>query len=293
MNRTTIGWCDVTWNPIVGCTKGCEYCYARGQAKRQRKNCELCYEFKPHLHWPRLQDKGLLSKKPRRIFLGSMGDLFDPCLTKIVHDTGYPHTDKYLGIITRKVLDVCAQHPRHTFIILTKRPDIAARHTFPPNVHLGVSVTNQADADERIPELLKCPAAPRWVSYEPVHGPVDFERWLMSCRDCGNQGSSALFDFGFSYPTSGLNLCTEHCIKEGESPSVDWLIIGAETGNRKGKIVPECKWIASAFDQCREMDVPVFVKENVVKLYPEFAGIQEYPESRLTTEGTEGGEVKP
>jgi len=253
MNRQGKGgieWCDYSWNPVVGCTRGCEYCYARRQAKRQKHNCQECYEFTPHFHPERLDDNGLRSKKPRNIFLGSMGELFDPNLCHC----GAAHGDIFFSPaeqVVNTVLSTCRIYPQHVFQILTKRPDLAAAFDFPPNVWLGTSIATQADADERIPLLLKCKAAVRFVSYEPMHGPVSVEEWvwIQDRRDYGDPG------------------------RDG----IDWLILGAETGNRKGKVVPERAWVADAIAQARDAGVPVFVKSNIVKIYPEFAGIQEFP----------------
>ena len=174
MNRTKakkIGWADYTWNPVVGCTKGCDYCYARRQAKRFKKKCGLCYYFTPHLHLSRLNDPDLGRKKLARIFLGSMGELFDPD-DRII--TGTTHRVPARSAVTL-VLQHVAGHPRHTFIILTKRPDRAKEYDFPPNVWLLTSIENQPTADERIPQLLECKASVLGVSYEPAHGPVDYE----------------------------------------------------------------------------------------------------------------------
>lgn len=258
MNLTPIDWANRSWNPAVGCTKRCEYCYAPKHAKRQP--CALCRSFTPHLHMSRLDDPDLRRKKPTRIFLGSMGELFDPQLRTVITTRGvteYMPGDVIVGFI----LDRLKEFPQHTFIILTKRPDIAKQYAFPLNVWLGVSVENQEAADERIPQLLECNAALRFVSYEPAHGPVDFE----------NIDGDDHFFWDVLRGVSGPNTIVD-------TPKLDFIIIGAETGNRKGKIVPEREWIEAAIDQARAARVPVFVKNNVVKLYPEFAGIREFPD---------------
>ena len=244
-----IEWCDYVWNPVVGCTHGCTFCYARRQAKRQKQQCKLCYDFIPHLHAERL-DEPAKRRKPARIFVCSMGELFDPAVYRID-----------LQFVVRAM----AAAPQHTYIILTKQPlmvpllqeglDLLAM----PNLWLGTSICNQADADARIPALLQCEAKVRFVSYEPAMGPVDFTTIAGAHVAGGRWGQNVL---------------------DQQYQSIDWLIIGFETGNRKGKVVPKREWIADAVEQAREAGVPVFVKDNVVKHFPEFAGMQEWPEGK-------------
>lgn len=182
MNRTNIPWADFTWNPITGCTRGCDYCYARGIAKRfgnsafthsdvahiaDERMMAFPFGFAPTIYPHRL-DEPLHRKKPSVIFLGSMGDLFDPAFPDEFRD---------------RVFATIAAAPRHTFMLLTKRAPEMLRYfngwiwrkgPFPlHNLWFGVTVTNQADADERIPLLLGTPAAHRFVSVEPMLGPVD------------------------------------------------------------------------------------------------------------------------
>jgi len=252
MNRTPIEWCDFTWNPVVGCSRGCEWCYARRQAKRMRQRCTQCYRFKPHLHLERL-DQPFQRKTPAKIFVCSMGELFDPALP----------VEATLCVVAQ-----IAVTPWHTFMVLTKRPDLMydtlwgergvdieaerpylLRGDSIPNAWLGVSVTNQGDADERMLALLECNAPVRFVSYEPAHGPVEF----------------------------GFLGTTRHSLTTNVGDLINWLIIGAETGNRRDKVVPERAWIADAVSQAREAGVAVFVKDNVVAHFPEFAGIREWP----------------
>jgi protein gp37 len=164
MNRTKIPWCDWTWNPIVGCSpasEGCANCYAAAISKRF------------HLPWgkarfmPERLDQPAKVHKPGRVFVCSMGDLF--------HET-----------VSREwkqaVFTVACNTPRHTFIFLTKRPERVMDWWIGdvPNVWLGVTVENQKRADERVPLLMKIPAAVRFVSVEPMLGPVDLSCWLAS-----------------------------------------------------------------------------------------------------------------
>lgn len=198
-DKTGIEWTDATWNPTKGCDRvspGCDNCYALTQAKRLKGMGSAAYQldgdsktsgpgFLSH-EWPLALDQPLRWTKPRRIFVNSMSDLF--------HDN---ISDEFIA----QVWAVMALAPRHTFQILTKRharmrsllssDDFARavgetwmRHPsrityteypgFPlPNVWLGVSTENQQWADIRIPALLATPAAVRFISAEPLLGPID------------------------------------------------------------------------------------------------------------------------
>lgn len=164
MNRTKIEWCDYTWNPIVGCThwKGVcsvsRVCYARRMAKRQK--CKLCREFVPHLHPERL-DQPYKVKKPVKIFVGSMGDMFDQSVPR--------------SWILR-VIRVTLENPQHTFMFLTKNPSRYSEFMFPSNCWLGTTVNTQNDV-YRILQLCQNENNPnedniKFISFEPLYGPV-------------------------------------------------------------------------------------------------------------------------
>jgi len=165
LNVTNIEWTHAfgpgtgrTWNPVVGCTHGCRYCYARRQARRQRQNCQRCYDFVPHLHPERL-DEPLRRRKPTGIFLGSMCDLWDPQVQQEWRD---------------RVWDVCARTPQHQYFALTKRPDlVTAADCLPPNVLLGFSAEGQREFDRHIGSLAnQVGDRETMVSIEPLLWPV-------------------------------------------------------------------------------------------------------------------------
>ncbi len=201
---TKIPWATETWSPITGCTPvspGCANCYAAKMAKRLRGRFGYPQDepFRVTFHPDRL-DQPLRWQKPRRIFVVSMGDLF--------------HEDVSRDWLTKVFQTICYAE-QHTFLALTKRPlwmiDFLhyAQGGLPfqapvwplPNLWLGTSVENQATADERIPYLLRCPAAVRYVSYEPALGPVDIRRWTevgLECSVCswrGHEGLTKQHDF--------------------------------------------------------------------------------------------------
>lgn len=204
MGRTAIEWTDYSWNPITGCTpisEGCENCYARRMAQRLRGRFGYSADapFKVTLHPDRLEEP-FRWHKPRKVFVCSMGDLFHEQVP-----------DEYIA----KVWEVMSNASQHTFIVLTKRPqrmkefierlgwyihdregnpteavlDKGGKYTL-KNVWLGVTAENQARADERIPILLGIPAEMRFVSVEPMLGPVDLGKYFtarqMTCKACGH-----------------------------------------------------------------------------------------------------------
>lgn len=249
-DRSQIEWTDATWNPTRGCSKvseGCRNCYAMRQAIRQ-SGPGGAYEGLVHNvpgkgpQWTGkvaivegLFDEPLRWRKPRRIFVDSMSDLF--------------HPDVPPRVIARlwATMDLAR---RHTFQILTKRPERAAEiiptlapyHTsrdgrsWPlPNVWLGTSVEDQAAADERIPHLLRAPAAVRFLSCEPLLGPVRIgppalNRW---CTECG-----------------------KHHAGEG---GIHWVIAGGESG--PGARRCELAWLRDLRDQCRAAATAFFLKQ--------------------------------
>jgi protein gp37 len=166
---TAIEWTDATWNPVTGCTKvspGCDHCYAERIASRGGKGFPNGFALTLH---PERLNVPLRDRRPKRIFVNSMSDLF--------HDD---IPDDYIG----KVFAVMAQAHWHTFQVLTKRPgrmrSWVRRHQPDPlpNVWLGVSAEDQKWADIRIPVLLDTTAAIRFISAEPLLGPIDLSAYL-------------------------------------------------------------------------------------------------------------------
>ncbi|NOU80357.1 DUF5131 family protein [Paenibacillus sp. LMG 31459] len=162
---SSIEWTEATWNPVTGCTKvseGCRHCYAATMAKRLHAMGNPRYEngFKLTLH-PDLIELPLSWKKPRRIFVNSMSDLF--------------HNDVPLEFI-QQVFSVMEKASWHTFQVLTKRSDrllqLAPELPCPPNVWLGVSVENQK-VIHRIDHLRETPAFIKFLSIEPLIGPLN------------------------------------------------------------------------------------------------------------------------
>ncbi len=239
MQNSKIEWTDKTWNPVTGCTKvsqGCKNCYAekiyeRFNGKGSFKEV-VCHEDRlmQPFHW----------KQPALVFVNSMSDLF--------------HEDVPFEFI-RKVLKTIYDKPTHTFQILTKRPErmydffkwlnnsnIAVNF---PNMWLGVSVEDQKAADERIPLLLLVPAAVRFLSCEPLLGPVDLKKWLPLNLLPGYD-----FDIDGQAWKGG---------KLDPDIQLNWVICGGESGNKARPIHPD--WAITLRDQCQAADVPFFFKQ--------------------------------
>ncbi len=326
-DNTKIQWTDATWNPVRGCTKvgaGCDNCYAMNVAHRFGGE-GMPYEGLTRIlngrpQWtgkvrlvPEVLNQPLRWKKPRKVFVNSMSDLF--------------HEDVPDSFID-KVFAVMALCPQHTFQVLTKRAKrmreysssgLAVRvqnavdnlepdglWTFPghepwvisdfehdaggdwlSNVWLGVSVEDQATADERIPLLLETPAAVRWISAEPLLAALDVRQWISGCYECG--------------ATCGLRLasrpdierceeCGEECtsetvptVSEGcpqcsgpletvfpdcnhfmvyqhpDTACLDWVVAGGESGPNARPSHPD--WLRTLRNQCTAAGVPYFFKQ--------------------------------
>ncbi|OXS77912.1 DUF5131 family protein [Domibacillus enclensis] len=165
--NSSIEWTEATWNPVTGCTKvseGCKHCYAERMAKRLTAMGNPRYEngFNVTLH-PDLIDTPRKWTKPRKIFVNSMSDLF--------------HKDVPLNFI-QQVFQTMNETPQHSYQVLTKRPERAAELSpylnFTPNIWMGTSIENQR-VIERMEYLKQVPAEIRFLSCEPLLGPLDLE----------------------------------------------------------------------------------------------------------------------
>ena len=163
--NSSIEWTEVTWNPVTGCnkvSKGCKNCYAERMAKRLKAMGSQRYEngFNITLHYD-LIELPYHWKKPRKIFVNSMSDLF--------------HEDVPLDFI-KQVFNTMVETPHHTYQILTKRSnrlsELAEHLPWEKNIWIGTSVENE-EVTFRINDLRKVPAYVRFLSCEPLIGPLD------------------------------------------------------------------------------------------------------------------------
>ncbi len=158
--NTAIEWTDKTWNPTTGCNKvspGCKHCYAEALTKRFRNHFENGFDFALH---PERLDEPRRWRKPSRVFVNSMSDLF--------------HERMPFNFL-QEVFRVMQECPQHVFQILTKRHvrmlELTPELDWPENVWMGVSVENQ-DYSHRVDYLRQVPATVRFLSCEPLIGPL-------------------------------------------------------------------------------------------------------------------------
>ncbi|MFJ6061639.1 DUF5131 family protein [Streptomyces tendae] len=268
-DHTTIEWTDRTWNPVTGCTKvspGCDNCYAETIAHRFSGSKAFPNGFDVTQHEARTS-RPLRWKKPARVFVNSMSDLF--------------HADVPAEFIAR-VFAVMALTPQHTYQVLTKRPgrmrsllsnrdfralvDDHREQLHPgcgdfawplPNVWLGVSVENQRWADIRIPALLETPAVVRFLSCEPLLGPLDLFGPIVPGR-----GRPKLTYWLDGRPGWGPDQTDDRGRVFQEmtvGPRLDWVIVGGESGPKARAMHPE--WARTIRDQCQQAGVPFFFKQ--------------------------------
>ena len=213
MNKTVIEWCDMTWNPVVGCQNNCPYCYARKMHNRFKKNVDSFNN--PELYFSRL-NKPQTVKKPKNVFVCSMADLF-----------GRWVPDEWI----QEVFKACEAAPQHRYLFLTK------------NFH----------------------------AYKDFGIILKKNYWYGQSHD----GNNCVVPYDMKNQFISLEP-----MQRGINPKAiegfQWVIIGAETGNRKGKIIPKREWIENIVNACRDSKVPVFLKNNLASVWEEPL-IQEFP----------------
>jgi protein gp37 len=221
MKTTKIEWCDSTLNPIIGCTYGCEFCYAR----RMNNRFHYIEDFsKPQFFPERL--KQLDSKKPKNIFMDSMSDIAD-------------WEDKWVA----DTIDAMKANPQNNYLFLSKRPQLVYGEWYQfdsPNIWCGITATDDKTAYEAVDYFDYIWSNNNFLSIEPLLGRISIDYYSLKV--------------------------------------VDWVIIGAETGNRKGKVEPEPEWIEHIVAKCKEYKRPVFMKESLLPIVGEENMRRELPE---------------
>lgn len=251
MKDTEIAWTDSTFNPWWGCAKvspGCKHCYAETFSKRV--GLKVWGQDSDHRrfgdkHWnqPRLWNAAAVkSGKPHRVFCASMADVFE----------GRPEDEADRQRLWRLIEET----PALTWLLLTKRPENMIRFTpwgqWPRNVWAGCTVEDQERADERILHLLRVSAAVRFLSCEPLLGPVvvpSFSR----CEKCGEIARDGHPD------VPNAPRWHPDCDAKCSPVTIDWLIVGGESG--AGARPFDLAWASSLREQCTAAGVAYFFKQ--------------------------------
>lgn len=266
MNRSKIEWCDHTWNPITGCRHNCEYCYARRMTARFAGDVRLNIMAKKDYSMVPAADGGKDLYVLDTPMMNETGNPlvypFDFAPTLHRYRMDIPGKLKmgrniFVGAMTdmfgawvpdewiNEVLDVCKEYPIHNYLFLTKNPEryerIDAAGILPTskNMWYGSTLTKHND------RCFISNVHNTFWSIEPIHAP--FQRWKFI-----------------------------DMTKDEFSP--DWIIIGAETGRRKERIIPKKEWIEDIVSWCDEIRVPVFMKDSLIPIIGEDNMRRDFPE---------------
>lgn len=267
MNNSGISWTNDTNNPILTkdgtfycerVSEGCTFCYAEQVARWVAGMRGAKYHpYLPGGERPEMRlNEGMIAgwkhkKKPRRIFVTSVTDLFGDF---------FPTQWKF------QILQEMVDAPMQTFLILTKREldmmqtintfcDLNGLKQLPRNIWVGVTVENQKRANERIPLLLKTKCTVRWLSVEPLLGPISFSEFMT-------------FDHCVEESEVPSDFACQGCLATGEGDcqaimtmGIDWVVVGGESGRDKKVRPMSPQWVYSIREECRRANVPFFFKQ--------------------------------
>lgn len=254
-----IEWTDHTFNPWWGCAKvspGCDHCYAERLARRFGTKWGVAEERREfgESHWLEPSDWNRRAEKRgvrERVFCASMADVFD--------------VDAPEGIREQLLWPLIESTPQLDWLLLTKRIG-NARRMLPAgwlerpraNVWLGATVVDQEEADRDIPKLLATPARVRFLSIEPMLGPIDLRRIVLH---------SGPFEPSDVAPAKWRNIETVNIVIDSTKPgaksgrgAIDWVIAGGESGPRARPA--NLDWFRSLRDQCAAARVPFLLKQH-------------------------------
>ena len=232
--KNKIGWCNLTFNPVWGCNNHCEYCYAR---KLNKRFWAKMIEVESNYHHKKLQSWALSGEELRNFHD------FKPTFLNSQYYKKFPQKPQriFVGSMSEiyywkdewleKVLEKVKLYPQHIFQFLTRYPEVYDRYIFPKNCWLGVTITREKDFERGIPYLFITSCNITFVSIEPILEYI-------------NPG-----------PFSNAN--------------IDWIIVGSETENRKGKIIPKKEWIENIVNYCKWNNIPIYLKDSLKNIYPE------------------------
>jgi len=289
--NSKIEWCDHTFNPWVGCVKislACDHCYAEGWAKRsgqvvwggERKRTSIA-NWRLPVKWNKQAElmqsgwahgvelhggdesaciaAGFIKPIRPKVFCASLADVFDnevPAswrsdLFQLIAET--PNLDWLL--LTKRVGNVRSMVPLEWLATSLRGPTGAVVHQYgwPENVWLGATICNQAEADRDIPKLLAVPAAKRFLSIEPLLGPVDLGFRIV------NTNPPAGIESMTPAQVSEHAMIIARAIYHSWCDMVDWVVVGGESGPNARPMHPD--WARSLRDQCQSAGVPFFFKQ--------------------------------
>lgn len=292
MEKTKIDWCDSTWNPVTGCLHGCEYCYARGIAKRFGG-----WDFSPGMARVNISDDRTYICPGRDYYgeiketeYGTVADITDPFLNergKCAYPFGFMPTlhryrlYDYIGKQGRnifvcsmadlfgswvpdswieEVFSACEEAPQHKYLFLSKNPQRYVWLQYNEklieknNMWYGASVTDRKSWKKVVDAFgdIKC-SYKLFISIEPILENVALtDKW----DEC-----------------AAINY-------------MNWVIVGAETGRRKNKVIPRREWIEKIVEDCRRYNTPLFMKSSLADIWGEPL-IQEFPEELQKGGGNE------
>lgn len=312
--KSNIEWTETTWNPVTGCSKvspGCAHCYAETLTRRYAGAAGWPETFLPWtpenaeqnvvIHKDRIHQPSRWIK-PRMIFVNSMSDLLH---------------ENIPDIYVEMIIDEMERASHHTYQVLTKRAtrmreilqrrerrkldyanafalcpteemrtspaakDARKRAEAGPPKHIwwGVTVENQRWADERIPILLDTPAAVRFISAEPLLGPLDLKPYLYCQCNAWSRRAAMRQEQRDNEP---IHSATCPISANGSYRKLGWVIIGGESGPHHRTFDPE--WARDLVRQCRDAGVPAFMKQmggnrpgNKLEDLPEDLRVREFP----------------
>lgn len=243
--KNKIGWCTGTWNPCWGCNNNgaCKkFCYARKIAKR-------FYDVIAEKEYKYMKDKyeicqGEFANRLRHFvptFINSQYCEKFPQKAQKIFVGSMSEIYYWDKVWIEMVIEKVKQYPQHIFQFLTKFPQIYNDWIFPSNCWLGATINYAGDSYKfEDTPFTKHIYNIHFLSIEPIFDYIPI--------DC--------IDFA------------------------DWIIIGAETGNRKDKIIPKKEWITKMVEQLNDKNIPVYLKDNIYKSYPDLPIIKEFPNGR-------------
>lgn len=267
MNRSKIEWCDHTWNPITGCRHNCEYCYARRMVARFSGDVRLNKMAKQDYFTVPSADEGEDLYVLDSLMMNETGNSlvypfeFEPTLHRYRLDIPAKlkmGNNIFVGAMAdvfgnwvpddwiAEIFAACRKYPIHNYLFLTKNPDRYERLDSAGILPSGKNMWYGSTLTRPDDKCFASNTYNTFWSIEPIHAP--FQLW----------------DRDVFFP--------------------DWIIMGAETGHRKGKIIPQKEWIGNIVSWCRKSGIPVFMKDSLIPIVGENSMQREFPQQLRCSE---------